>query len=179
VATLTLAKKVLNLLEPGSAVLDLGCGSGIPADIEIAKEHHITGVDISEAQINLAQVNVPTGNFIHSDVGSIDFPETTFDAVVSFYTLDHIPRGEHRIVLQCIHHWLRGKGYLLISMEAGEYDDVVGEWLGVPMFISCFEPEKMKQLVSEAGFKILETAIEIQIEQEIEIPYLWLLARKP
>jgi hypothetical protein len=64
-------------------------------------------------------------------------------------------------------------------MEAGEYDDVVGEWLGVPMFISCFEPEKMKQLVSEAGFKILETAIEIQIEQEIEIPYLWLLARKP
>jgi ubiquinone/menaquinone biosynthesis C-methylase UbiE len=171
-------KKLLNLLEPGSAVLDLGCGSGIPADIEIAKEHHITGVDISKTQINLARKNVPTGSFIHGDAGSIEFPAAAFDAVVSFYTLEHIPRGEHRMVLQRIYHWLRGKGYLLFSMEAGEYDDLVGEWLGVPMFISCFKPEKMRQLVSEAGFEILETGIEIQIEQDIEIPYLWLLACK-
>ncbi len=45
-------------------------------------------------------------------------------------------------------------------MEAGEYDDVMGTWLGVPMFLSCFDPETMKGLVSEAGFELLETAIE-------------------
>jgi len=34
--------KVLDRLEPGSSVLDLGCGSGDPAGIEVAKQHHIT-----------------------------------------------------------------------------------------------------------------------------------------
>ena len=37
-------RKLLNQLPPGSSVLDLGCGSGDPADIEVAKEHKITGV---------------------------------------------------------------------------------------------------------------------------------------
>jgi methylase of polypeptide subunit release factors len=52
-------KKMLNLLPADSSVLDLGCGSGIPADIEISKEHRVTGVDISQAQIKMARHNVP------------------------------------------------------------------------------------------------------------------------
>ena len=65
-----------------------------------------------------------------------------------------------------------------MSMEAGEYDDVTGKWLGVPMFISCFDPETMKRLVNRASFEILETAIEVQVEQNHDVPYLWVLARK-
>ncbi len=171
-------KKLLNCLKPGSSILDLGCGSGDPADIEIAKKHKVTGVDISQAQINLARQNIPTGSFIRGDAGSVDFPSASFDAVISFYTLEHIPREEHDGVLRHIHQWLKAGGFLLISMEAGEYDDVIGEWLGVPMFISSFEPEIMKQLVINEGFDLLETAIETQIEGKIEIPYHWILARK-
>jgi hypothetical protein len=47
------------------------------------------------------------------------------------------------------------------------------------MFISCFNPEMMKQLVINEGFAILETAIETQMEGKTEIPYHWILARKP
>lgn len=171
-------KKVLNRLAPGSSVLDLGCGSGDPADIEIAKLHMVTGVDISETQITLARQNVPTGNFLHSDVGSVDFTVDSFDAVVSLYTLDHIPRDEHKAILQNIHKWLRAKGFLLISIEAKEHDDEMGEWLGVPMFISCFDPETTKMLVNEAGFEILETAIENRRAQVNEVPFLWVFAQK-
>ena len=171
-------RKLLNRLEPGSSVLDLGCGSGDPADIEISKEHKVTGVDISQAQINFARQNVPAGHFIHEDAGSVEFQEAHFDAVVSFYTLEHVPRKEHETILQRIYQWLRDGGLLLISIEAGDFDDVMGEWLGVPMFISCFDPETMKQLVTESGFEILETAIETQVEQSNDVPYLWLLARK-
>ena len=67
--------KVLARLDPGSAVLDLGCGSGDPADIEIARLHRITGVDISNVQLELARQNVPQGDFIHGDLGALDFPD--------------------------------------------------------------------------------------------------------
>ena len=171
-------KKLLNHLEPNSSVLDLGCGSGDPADIEIAKKHKVTGVDISQAQINFARQKVPKGHFIHGDAASVDFPSASFDAVISFYALEHLPREEHGSVLGHIYQWLEARGFLLISMEAGDYDDVIGEWLGVPMFISCFNPEMMKQLVVHEGFTVLETAIETQMEGKTEIPYHWILARK-
>jgi ubiquinone/menaquinone biosynthesis C-methylase UbiE len=171
-------RKLLNRLEPGSSLLDLGCGSGDPADVEITKEHKVTGVDISQTQINLARQNVPTGHFLHGDAGSVEFPPGSFDAVISFYTLEHIPREEHMTILRRIYKWLRVGGFLLISTEAGEYDDVMGEWLGVPMFISSFDPESVKQMVDEAGFELLETAIESQAEQGNYVPYLWLFGRK-
>ena len=88
-------RKVLEGLPPGSAVLDLGCGSGDPADVEIAKSHQVTGVDISQTQIELARQKVTAGHFIHGDLGSVDFPAASFEAVVSFYTLEHLPRQEH------------------------------------------------------------------------------------
>jgi len=170
--------KVLDRLQPGASVLDLGCGSGDPADIAIAKTHRVTGVDISQTQIELARQNVPDGDFIHGDAGSVDFPPDSFDAVVSFYTLEHIPRREHRTILQRIYQWLRTGGLLLLAMEAGEYDDYMGEWLGVPMFISCFPPETIKEMVRETGFELLESAIESQAEQSHDVPFLWILAQK-
>lgn len=171
-------RKLLDRLQPGASVLDLGCGSGEPADVEIAKAHLVTGVDISETQIALARRNVPAGTFLHGDAGSVEFGAGSFDAAVSFYTLEHIPRAEHAALLGRIAKWLRPGGLLLISMEAGDYDDVVGEWLGVPMFLSCFDPETTRRLVVEAGFELLESAIETQREQQSDVPYLWVLARR-
>jgi ubiquinone/menaquinone biosynthesis C-methylase UbiE len=169
---------VLDTLEPGSDVLDLGCGSGVPADVEIAKLHDLTGVDISEEQIRLARENVPKGRFLCGDASALTLAPDSFDAVISFYTLEHIPRVEHAELLRKIHRWLRPGGHLLMSMEAGDYDDVIGHWLGVSMFLSCFPPQEMKPMVVEAGFEILETRVETQREAEREIPYFWLLARR-
>jgi cyclopropane fatty-acyl-phospholipid synthase-like methyltransferase len=159
-------------------VLDLGCGSGDPADVEIAKAHQVTGVDISREQISRARKNVPAGRYIHGDAAAAEFPADFFDGVVSFYALEHIPRGEHATLFGNIHRWLVEGGLLLICTEASEAQEGVGEWLGVPMFFSCYDPEMIKTMIQEAGFEILETAVETQVEQGTEIPYLWVLGRK-
>ena len=62
----------------GSAILDLGCGSGDPVGVHLSKEHKVAGVDISWAQIDLARVKAPTGHFIHGDAVSVDFPIQQF-----------------------------------------------------------------------------------------------------
>lgn len=170
-------RKLLSKLSAGSSLLDLGCGSGDPADVEIAGSHKVTGVDISQAQLELARENVPTGLFLHADAASVDFPAGSYDAVLSFYALEHIPREEHAALVGRIHRWLRPGGYLLLATEAGEYDGV-GNWLGVPMYFSSFGPDQLRETVVHQGFDIDETDIEAQREGQEEIPYLWLLARK-
>src|SRR5262245_4254669 len=99
-------EKLLAVLPSGASVLDLGCGSGDPADIAVARQHHVTGVDISETQIIKARQNVPAGRFLHMDLGSVSFPPASFDAVVSFYTLEHLPREEHGSIFGRIATWL-------------------------------------------------------------------------
>ena len=172
-------ERLLAQLPPGSMVLDLGCGTGDPVALRVAQEHHVTGVDISAAQIDLARRNVPAGHFIHGDLGTVNFQSASFDSVVSFYTLEHLPRAEHAAILQRIAGWLRPGGLLLLSLEAGDYDDEQGTWLGVPMFLSCFDPDTTRGLVEAAGLAIVETAIEPQLEQGHAILYLWVLARRP
>jgi SAM-dependent methyltransferase len=171
-------ERLLIQLPRGSTVLDLGCGSGDPVALRIAQEHYVIGVDISEAQIDLARRNVPAGQFLQGDLAAVDFPPASLEAVVSFYTLEHLPRAEHAAILQRIAGWLRPGGLLLLSLEAGDYDDELGTWLGVPMFLSCFDPDTTRSLVEAAGLTIVETAIEAQLEQGHPIPYLWVLAQR-
>jgi len=46
-------------LQPGAAVLDIGCGAGIPLTRALSESFDVTGVDISVRQIELARRNVP------------------------------------------------------------------------------------------------------------------------
>ncbi len=170
--------KLLAALPTGAAILDLGCGSGDPIAIALARQHQVTGVDISEAQILKARQNVPSGTFLQADLGAISFPPASFDAVVSFYTLEHLPREEHAAIFSRLATWLKSGGYLLLGTEAADSAGSVGTWLGAPMFFSSYDPVTVQQLIRDAGMVILETAMERQTEQGQEITYLWVLARK-
>jgi SAM-dependent methyltransferase len=68
-------------LPPSAAVLDLGCGCGcgVPVARSLAAAGHlVTGVDISEVQINRARRLVPTGTFLRADATDLDLPGGSF-----------------------------------------------------------------------------------------------------
>ena len=171
-------RKVLQRLEPGSSVLDLGCGSGDPADIEIARQHRVTGVDHSIAQIERARRNVPAGHFIHGDLAAPELPRSSFDAVVSFYALEGIPRAEHAAVLRHAHDLSRPGGYLLLGTEPMDREAATGVYRGMRMVISGHDADTLLALVRDAGFRVLESQIETQIERGHDVPYLWVLAQR-
>lgn len=73
--------------------MDIGCGAGVPVDkFFLEKGFKVTGIDLSEKMIKLAKKNLSNGNFFVKDMTEIDFPENSFDAVVSFYAIFHIPK---------------------------------------------------------------------------------------
>jgi 2-polyprenyl-3-methyl-5-hydroxy-6-metoxy-1,4-benzoquinol methylase len=92
-------------------ILDIGCGCGIPVARHLAAAgYQVTGVDISDVQIERARRLVPGATFIRADVTEIDFPAVGFDAVVCLYALIHMPLDRQPRLLRDIVRWLRPGG---------------------------------------------------------------------
>src|SRR5215211_838898 len=88
-----LLDELISRLPAGAEVLDAGCGAGIPVAQILSQKFHVTGVDFSESQIELARKHVPNAWFICQDMTTLDFGDNTFDAICSYYAIIHIPRA--------------------------------------------------------------------------------------
>ena len=125
-----------------SRVLDVGCGSGLPLARELAGAGHaVTGVDINEVQVRRARELVPEAEFVRADAASLDFPVESFDAVVSFYALIHLPQDEQQELLRKVAGWLRPGGWFVCTTGSQAWTGVDGDWLdgGVSMWWSHAE----------------------------------------
>src|SRR3989337_2961899 len=107
-------------LPANAKVLDAGCGAGIPISQMLSEHFDVTGVDFSEAQIELAKKHVPKARFICQDMTWLDFPDNSFDGICSYYAIIHIPREEHRPLLINFHRILRHGGFALLCLRSEE-----------------------------------------------------------
>jgi SAM-dependent methyltransferase len=115
----------------GAAVLDLGCGNGIPVARHLAAAGHaVTGVDISQVQTQRARRLVPAATFLHADITRLTLPAAAFDAVVCLYALIHLPLDEQPPLLSRIAGWLRPGGWLLATTGHQAWTGVEDGWLG-------------------------------------------------
>jgi ubiquinone/menaquinone biosynthesis C-methylase UbiE len=155
-------EKFSELLPSNANVLDVGSGAGIPtARFLVKKGFKVTGVDISTSMIELARKNIPEGKFIKMDINHLDFPENSFDGLISVYTLFHIPRKNHAKIFQNFYRILKKDGILMINTGISESESFT-RFFGVKMFWSNFSPDKTLELVKDAGFSILFEGILIR-----------------
>jgi SAM-dependent methyltransferase len=172
--------RALDLIPAGSEVLELGCGAGLPMTKALADGRRVTGVDISAVQVELARRHVPEATFIHADMTELRFSPASFDAVVAFYCLTHVPRDAMPALLARIRSWLRPSGVFLATMGADSSpDEVEDDWLGVPMFFSHFGARRNRRLVAEAGLVIDESRIQDEPEDRHAARFLWVVAHAP
>jgi cyclopropane fatty-acyl-phospholipid synthase-like methyltransferase len=109
----------------------------------------------------------------------VEFPPESFDAVVAFYSIIHVPREEQPALFARIGQWLRTGGLFLATLSsdaiAADYEP---DWLGVPMYWSGFEPATTCRLIEDAGLTITSDAIETADEDGETISFLWVEARR-
>jgi SAM-dependent methyltransferase len=119
---------------PGrAAVLDLGCGCGVPAARFLADAgHRVTGVDISDVQIERARRLVPDGTFLRVDATQLDLERASFDAVICLYALIHMPLREQPRLIGRIADWLRPGGWLLATAGHDAWTGTEDNWLNGP-----------------------------------------------
>jgi SAM-dependent methyltransferase len=158
----------------GGAVLDLGCGAGVPVARWLAQHYRVTGVDFSERQIALARQHVPGGTFLKADMTVLDFSQGVFAGVTAFYSIIHVPRTEQPPLVQRIHDWLVPGGAFLATWAIHDWEGTEADWegWGAPMWWSHYDQAGNRALLEAAGFTL--PWAEVQTSGET---WLWVLAR--
>jgi SAM-dependent methyltransferase len=101
----------------------------------LADRFDVTGVDISDVQVTRARRLVPGATFLRADMATLRFPPGSFDAVVSFFALIHVPLEEQRAILQRISDWLRPGGLFLATVGHHSWTGI-GDFYGATMYWS-------------------------------------------
>lgn len=173
-----LLEDLITRLPKGAKVLDAGCGAGIPIGQMLSEKFEVTGVDFSEAQIELAKKNVPNAHFICDDMTRLKFPANSFDAITSYYAIIHVPREEHQALLADFHTLLKPGGYALLCLGAEHLiDDFDNDFFGARMYWSHFDKETYIQILEGCGF-IIHWADLVPDETCEGAAHLFVLAQK-
>src|SRR5271169_1834632 len=71
-------------LKPGMAYLDVGCGSGLAAQIAAKKGARVSGIDAAEELLAIARERTPKGDFRAGDLEELPYADKSFDIVTGF-----------------------------------------------------------------------------------------------
>ena len=123
-----LAQRMVALaaIAPGHAVLDLGTGTGVAAlaaAAAVGDAGSVVGLDLSDGMLAVARANaIESGlnrrlRFVKGDAERPDFPDCTFDAVLSLFALLHLPHPDQ--ALSQMYRVLKPGGMLVVGVGSG------------------------------------------------------------
>jgi ubiquinone/menaquinone biosynthesis C-methylase UbiE len=148
-------------LQPGDAVLDVGCGTGTLA-LEVARRvgraGRVAGIDPSPQQIACARAKAARRNApIEFQIGVIEqlaFPDRTFDVVFSTLMMHHLPAPLKRQGLAEIARVLKPGGRLVIADFTHKKER---QGPAARFHAGGSRTHDLTALVKEAGFSQVET----------------------
>jgi ubiquinone/menaquinone biosynthesis C-methylase UbiE len=178
-ADVALLDELVSHLPSDAVVLDAGCGAGVPVTKYLSQFARVVGVDFSEAQLALARELVPTAKFLCQDLTALDFADESFDAIVSYYAIIHIPRAHHHALYKTFFRLLKPHGNALLCLGANDLaDDFEENYLGARMYWSHYDAETNLNLLRESGFEIVWSRL-IEDASSPGAGHLFVLAHKP
>ncbi len=153
----------VDLLEPNSHVIDMGCGSGHHSLHFARKGHRVSGVELSETAIESARRLFADagldGEFLRGDVRQLPYPERSFDAAFLSLILHHFL--DYEPVLE---EAARVSGRYLFVFEPNAWNPQSFLLLNVinPLFAPSFlspnqravSPRKVEQILRRRGFRL-------------------------
>jgi cyclopropane fatty-acyl-phospholipid synthase-like methyltransferase len=142
-------------LESGARILELGCGCGLPVARRFADQYEYTGVDLSLVQCKRAHRLVPQARIVCSDMTTLDFPPSNFDAILAFFSIIHVPLEEQQTLFQQITRWLQPDGLFMVTIPLNTWTGTEEDWYGsgAAMYWSHADTSTYLQWLADLQFK--------------------------
>jgi len=141
-------------LRPGAAVLDIGCGGGVPVARDlIARGFKVTGVDSSPSLIDLCSERFPEAEWHVADMRMLRL-ERRYDGLLAWHSFFHLAPGDQRAMFPVFARHA-APGALLMFTCGPEAGEAVGEWQAEPLYHASLAQEEYRALLSANGFKVL------------------------
>ena len=148
---------LIDQLKPGARILDAGCGTGVPTARQLTGAGmSVMGIDISPVMLSLARENVPGATFTEMDIMDLAPEIGKFDAVVAFFSLLMLPRGEIPPALARFREILVPQGRLVLGMVEADVDDIPVPFLGAQVRVTGYPRSRLRDVVTAAGFAVLQ-----------------------
>ncbi|KAK3339925.1 methyltransferase [Lasiosphaeria hispida] len=174
------------------AVLELGCGAGIPVTETLASSPdglaiHVTANDLSSTQIALGQARLAPHadrvTWLPGDMMGLDFADGSFDAIVALYSVIHLPREEQDILMGRIAKWLKPGGVVLVNFAGEDVKEAtIEKWLGCDegwMFWSGWGAEAtLEKIKGGAGLEVVLGEV-VKEQEDVDAAFLWVIAKAP
>jgi SAM-dependent methyltransferase len=158
-ASENLVEKLLAFIpEKGGKILDVACGMGATTRhlTRYYRPEDVTGINISETQLERAREIAPTCRFLLMDATRLDFPDESFDDVICveaafhFESRDDFIREAFRV--------LKPGGHLVHSdvLYSEDMPASLAERAHLPRVNQLPTPEALKERLAAAGFQETE-----------------------
>ncbi len=140
-------------LPAGSKVLDIGCGRGVMLRALLDLGHEAHGVEIAPEAASGADPRAQIR--IAPELSKAGYAENTFDAVIMWHVLEHVPHPEQ--TLAEIRRILKPGGRLILAVpNFGSLQSrrTTNDWfhLDLPRHLYHFTPETLQRLLACSGF---------------------------
>jgi SAM-dependent methyltransferase len=147
------------LLSAGAAVLDIGCGSGLPIAVELIRRgFNVTGVDATPAMLALFQRNLPGVATYLADMRQLAL-DRRFAGLLAWDSFFHLSPGDQRGMFSRFQtHAEPGAALMFTSGDAE--GEVIGELEGDPLYHGSLSPEEYRSLLNAAGFAVIVHVVE-------------------
>ncbi len=155
-------EKFASLVPKEGKVLDIGSGGGRDSRFLANYGLKITAIDFSEKMIEGAKAIQSNIDYQVMDFERISFEDNQFDGVWANASLHHIPKANLSNVLTKIHGILKDHGTFFIKVKCGEADSLrENKKFGhkLTRYFAFYKPKELEQLITTAGFTILNTEI--------------------
>lgn len=148
----------------GTRLLDIGCGTGIAAQLAAKLGADVKGLDASEAELAIARERVPTGNFICGEMEELPYADASFDVVTGFSSFQFAQDPVN--ALREARRVIKPGGYVAMvawgRMEDCEFATTLKAVIaclpppppGAKGTFALSEPGKMEALMEQAGLTV-------------------------
>jgi ubiquinone/menaquinone biosynthesis C-methylase UbiE len=151
------ATALASLIPPGSRVLDIGCGNGIPITRGLlGRGHTLVGLDSSSAMLQRFRNNCPETPAVRGIAQSCPFAAGIFDAAVAWGIMFHLNYEDQSRAIASISRVLKSRGpFLFTSGKVDGFEGKVGTMNGVVFRYFSHSIHNYRCILGDHGFTLL------------------------